>query len=81
MSQRKHPFPFRTRKLSFAEPMVLIGQLIGRVGRRQGLFVFYRVFVLIIKNVTSIREIMVCSLFVVVYLISSSLAIDKKIIL
>src|SRR6185295_7770096 len=27
-----HPFPFRTRKLSLLPPMVLCGQLHGRVG-------------------------------------------------
>ena len=31
----KHPFPFRTRKLSPPAPMVLPGQLGGRVGRRR----------------------------------------------
>ena len=33
-----HPFPFRTRKLSPSAPMVLHGQLGGRVGRRREFF-------------------------------------------
>ena len=36
--ERPHPFPSRTRKLSSPGPMVLQGQLCGRVGRRRGLF-------------------------------------------
>src|SRR5204863_6080860 len=32
-----HPFPFRTRKLSLLPPMVLRGQLRGRVGHCRGL--------------------------------------------
>ena len=35
--RRSHPFPSRTRKLSSSGPMVLHGQLCGRVGRR-GIF-------------------------------------------
>ena len=35
---RSHPFPSRTRKLSLSAPMVLHGQLCGRVGRRRNLF-------------------------------------------
>ena len=35
---RVHPFPFRTRKLSSPAPMVLPGQLGGRVGRRRVIF-------------------------------------------
>src|SRR3979409_2764305 len=49
-----HPFPFRTRQLSLSSPMILRGQLCGKVGRRrdkiyerpsrrlEGLFFFYR---------------------------------------
>jgi hypothetical protein len=33
ITKRKHPFPFRTRKLSSLVPMVLLGRLSGRVGR------------------------------------------------
>ena len=36
--ERPHPFPSRTRKLSSPGPMVLQGQLCGRVGRYRGLF-------------------------------------------
>src|SRR5436189_1536637 len=32
---RKHPFPFRTRQLSSTSPMILRGQLRGKVGRRR----------------------------------------------
>ena len=35
MAKRKHPFPSRTRKLSSFAPMVLLGKLSGRVGRRR----------------------------------------------
>ena len=35
IAQVSHPFPFRTRKLSPAAPMVLCGRLHGRVGHRQ----------------------------------------------
>ena len=35
IAERPHPFPFRIRSLSFPAPMVLEGQLSGRVGRRQ----------------------------------------------
>ncbi len=38
IAKRKHPFPFRTRKLSSSAPMVLRGGLRGRVGRRRNLF-------------------------------------------
>src|SRR5436309_15166238 len=52
---RKHPFPFRTRQLSSTSPMILRGQLCGKVGRRRdnikgprentvGLFLFRRRF-------------------------------------
>src|SRR3954466_10115240 len=34
--KRSHPFPSRTRKLSFSGPMVLQGQPCGRVGRCRG---------------------------------------------
>src|SRR5436190_3594450 len=34
--KRSHPFPSRTRKLSSSGPMVLQGQLCGRVGRCRG---------------------------------------------
>src|SRR4051812_24180892 len=34
--ERSHPFPSRTRKLSSPGPMVLQGQLCGRVGRCRG---------------------------------------------
>jgi hypothetical protein len=37
ISKRSHPIPFRTRKLSSSEPMVLLGRLSGRVGRRRDL--------------------------------------------
>src|SRR5881398_1690761 len=30
-----HPFPFRTRQLSLSSPMILRGQLCGKVGRRR----------------------------------------------
>ena len=33
MAEGPHPFPFRTRQLSPPAPMVLPGQLGGRVGR------------------------------------------------
>ena len=36
--ERPHPVPSRTRKLSSPGPMVLQGQLCGRVGRYRGLF-------------------------------------------
>ena len=36
MPERSHPFPSRTRKLSSPGPMVLQGQLCGRVGRCRG---------------------------------------------
>ena len=36
MPKRSHPFPSRTRKLSFSGPMVLQGQPCGRVGRCRG---------------------------------------------
>src|SRR5207253_10300244 len=40
MAEGRHPFPFRTRKLSPPAPMVLSGQPGGRVGRcRASLFV------------------------------------------
>src|SRR5437867_1578031 len=35
IAKGKHPFPFRTRKLSPSAPMVLHGRLCGRVGRRR----------------------------------------------
>ena len=35
IAERFHPFSFRTRKLSSPAPMVLHGQLCGRVGRRR----------------------------------------------
>src|SRR5579875_3401583 len=35
IAARKHPFPFRTRKLSSPAPMVLGGRPPGRVGRRR----------------------------------------------
>ena len=35
LSKGKHPVPFRTRKLSLLEPMVLQGGLCGRLGRRR----------------------------------------------
>ena len=35
VSRGPHPFPSRTRKLSLLEPMVLRGQLCGRVGSRR----------------------------------------------
>ena len=37
MAAGSHPFPFRTRKLRLPAPMVLGGQLPGRVGRRRNL--------------------------------------------
>ena len=51
MPERSHPFPSRTRKLSSPGPMVLQGQLCGRVGRCRGFeglnrkiqaFIFFR---------------------------------------
>src|SRR5947199_3457911 len=30
-----HPIPFRTRQLSLSSPMILRGQLCGKVGRRR----------------------------------------------
>ncbi len=52
-----HPFPFRTRQLSLSSPMILRGQLRGKVGRRrdkifqkgpsgklEGLFLFWAAF-------------------------------------
>ncbi len=30
-----HPFPYRTRRLSLLEPMILQGKPCGKVGRRQ----------------------------------------------
>src|SRR5260221_7443599 len=30
-----HPFPFRTRQLSLSSPMILRGQLCGKVGHRR----------------------------------------------
>jgi hypothetical protein len=38
MAKGKHPFPSRTRKLSPSAPMVLRGELRGRVGRRRNFF-------------------------------------------
>ena len=38
IARKRHPFPFRTRKLSSSAPMVLRGQLRGREGRRRNLF-------------------------------------------
>src|SRR5688572_2560187 len=38
IEQRSHPFPFRTRQLSSASPMILRGQLRGKVGRRRDNF-------------------------------------------
>jgi hypothetical protein len=38
ISRRSHPIPSRTRKLSSLEPMVLLGQPSGRVGRCRGYF-------------------------------------------
>jgi hypothetical protein len=38
IAKRQHPFPSRTRKLSSSAPMVLHGQLCGRVGRRRILY-------------------------------------------
>ena len=35
MARRSHPFPYRTRKLSFSAPMVVRGCPLVRVGRRQ----------------------------------------------
>src|SRR5713101_668257 len=35
IERRSHPFPFRTRQLSSASPMILRGQLCGKVGRRR----------------------------------------------
>ena len=34
MAEGKHPFPSRTRQLSPPAPMILAGQLVGKVGRR-----------------------------------------------
>ena len=38
IAKRQHPLPSRTRKLSSSAPMVLPGQLGGRVGRRRNFF-------------------------------------------
>jgi hypothetical protein len=38
LPEGSHPFPYRTRKLSPPGPMVLRGQLRGRVGRRRDYF-------------------------------------------
>jgi hypothetical protein len=38
ISRRLYPIPFRTRKSSFSEPMVLHGLLCGRVGRCRDYF-------------------------------------------
>ena len=38
MTQRSHPFPFRTRKLSSAVLMILGGRLPGKVSRRRILY-------------------------------------------
>ena len=35
IARRSHPFPYRTRKLSFSAPMVVGGSPPVRVGRRQ----------------------------------------------
>ena len=40
IAEGQHPFPFRIRPLSLPAPMVLAGQLAGRVGRRQ--LIFYK---------------------------------------
>src|SRR5690606_8365106 len=37
IARRKHPFPSRTRKLSFSAPMVVRGRPLARVGRRRAL--------------------------------------------
>ena len=34
MAERTHLFPFRTQKLSFLAPKVLVGTLTGRIGHR-----------------------------------------------
>src|SRR5258705_13980175 len=34
IERRSHPFPFRTRQLSFSSPMILRGSVRGKVGRR-----------------------------------------------
>ena len=35
MAERTHLFPFRTQKLSFLAPKVLVGTLTGRIGHRR----------------------------------------------
>ena len=35
LTQRVHPFPFRTRKLSFAVPKILVWRRTGKIGRSQ----------------------------------------------
>lgn len=35
ITRRSHPFPFRTRQLSFSVPMILGRKRPGKVGRRQ----------------------------------------------
>ena len=35
MTQRTHPFPCRTRKLSFVVPKILGGRLPGKIGKRR----------------------------------------------
>ena len=34
LTQRVHPFPFRTRKLSFAVPKILVWRRTGKIGQR-----------------------------------------------
>ena len=40
IARRSHPFPYRTRKLSFSAPMVVVGSPPVRVGRRQAYHLF-----------------------------------------
>jgi hypothetical protein len=40
ITKRKHPVPFRTRKLSSSVPMILLWQRSGKVGRHRVFFLF-----------------------------------------
>ena len=42
MARRSHPFPYRTRKLSFSAPMVVGTRVPVRVGRCQAVILMFR---------------------------------------
>src|SRR3954451_5454660 len=42
MARRSHPFPYRTRKLSFSAPMVVGTRVPVRVGRCQAVILLFR---------------------------------------